>query len=44
MEIVETETFSRLKFSVSSRPRLFETANFKKVTRPRLFETANFQK
>ena len=28
MEIVETETFLRLKFSVSSRPRLFETENF----------------
>ena len=28
MEIVEFETFLRLKFSVSLRPRQFETANF----------------
>ena len=28
MEIVKTETFLRLKLSVSTRQRLFETANF----------------
>ena len=40
MEIVETETFSRLKFSVSLRPRLFKTANFQ-IYRDRDFpETA----
>ena len=42
MEIVETETFSRLKFSVSSRPRLFETANFQ-ISRTETFPRLQFR-